>query len=93
MDTVLGRRSESSMDSNPIGIATSKQACSGSRADGLGGMKVGKANSVVCDRIDIGCVVSFLSVAPQITITEIIGKDHDDVGAIFEAPARVPGDH
>ena len=90
MDTVFSGRPKCSMDSDAIGVATGKQACSGSRANGLRGVKIGKSHSVGCDRIDIRCAVTLLSITTQIAVSEIVCEDDDDVGPIVEGPGSIP---
>ena len=42
-------------------------------------MGIGKSYSLFCQFVNIGCRNIFSSVAPDIPVSEIIGKDYQDI--------------
>lgn len=52
------------------------------------GMKIGKADTLRGKSVDVWCFESLASETPQVSISQIIGKDNDDIG--LWVPASAP---
>ena len=80
---------EGSVNPDPVGIAAGQQGRSGGRADRLGDMKIGEANALTGEPVDLRRRGNAAAVAGRVGIAHVISKDDHDVGG--RLPRRLPG--
>ena len=70
---------EVTADRRMSAVRTCQQAGAGRGADGCPRITLRKTHSVLCQTVDVGCLELFLSVTTQVTITQIVRKDKNDI--------------
>lgn len=80
METMFGGMVERTVNAHPIGVTPRKQGGTGSGANGLCGMEIGKPHPLRSHLIQVGRPDIGRSEYADILVTLIVGKDDDDIG-------------
>ena len=76
-------RPERPVNTDPVWIAACQQSRPRGRADWLGDMKVGEADALAGEPIDVRCRGEAAAVAGRIGIAHVVSEDDHDVGALL----------